>query len=574
VRSLLAVLVLAAGLSAPLAAQGDTMSRGFELERRGDFAGAAAAYADILRAQPGNLSALLGLERALTPLHRVPELAAPAEAFLARDSTNAAAYSIALRAWAAADRPDSVAAVVRRWARNDPADETPYREWGAIMLGTQDLNGAKRAYLAGRAQMDDPSALAGELALVAAAQNDWEGAAREWALAVARYPGYRLTARNALARAPDNARPAVAKVLAHGTPVARRLAAELEAQWGDMAAGYALLLANLPSSNEEAVDALRQFLDAGRAADGPEAARVRGMALEQLALRSSGTNASRLRLEAARAYADGGDPTSARRMLAQLASDGSTPPDMASSATVTLVAVLLKEGQVAEAERQLATLRATLPEETGDRLALQVAEGWIRQGNLDRAGSALANDSTVDASALRARILLYRGDLKGAAAALRFAGPFAGNREEATARTALLALIQPIAADSLPPLGAALLSLARGDSASAVRELTTVAGGLPPAGGGAELRLLAGRVEAGRGRIPEAELLLRAADDSLVPATAPAAEFELAKLLLVAGRTTEAIDQLEHLILAWPGSAVVPQARRLLDFARGAIPES
>ena len=561
-------------LASTLAAQSDAMQRAFELERRGDFAGAAAAYFDVLRTHPENLSALLGLERALTPLHRLAELAVPAELLLARDSTNASAYSMALRGWAAMGRPDSVASVVRRWARAEPADETPYREWGAAMLGAQDLNGARRAYLTGRERMGDPSALAGELALLAAAQNDWESAAREWALAIGRYPGYRLTARNALARAPDNARPAVLRTLTRGTPTARRLAAELEAQWGEPAAGLALLLDNLPTSNEEAVDALRQFLDAARADDGPEADRTRGAVLEQLALRTTGPGASRARLEAARAYSDGGDASSARRMLAQLAADGSAPSEMASGATATLVAVLLKEGQVAEAERQLASLRGTLPEETANRLALQVAEGWIRQGNLDRAQAVVANDSTVDAIALDGRILLYRGDLKGAAHALRTAGPFAGSREDATARTALLALIQPIAVDSLPALGAALLALVRGDSAGAVQQLTVVANGLPPQGGGAELRLLAGQVEAGRGRIPEAEQLLRAAADSTVPATAPAAELELARLLLSAGRTREATAQLEHLILAYPGSAVVPQARRMLDVARGAIPES
>jgi predicted Zn-dependent protease len=107
-----------------------------------------------------------------------------------------------------------------------------------------------------------------------------------------------------------------------------------------------------------------------------------------------------------------------------------------------------------------------------------------------------------------------------------------------------------------------------------VRQLEQVADGLPPQAGGAELRLLAGQVEAGRGRAVEAERLLRAASDSTAPATAPAAELALAQLLLSAGRTQEATGQLEHLILAYPGSAVVPQARRLLDIARGAVPES
>jgi len=571
-RLLLAGLTLT--FATTLAAQSEGMARAFELERRGDFAGAAAAYADVLRAHPENLSALLGLERTLTPLHRLGELAPPAEALLARDSSNATAYSMALRGWAAAGRPDSVAAVVRRWARLDPSDETPYREWGAALLGAQDLNGAKRAYLTGRERIGDPSSLAGELALVAAAQNDWESAAREWALAIVKYPGYRLTARSALARAPDNAQPTVLKTLTKGSPAARRLAAELEAGWGNPAGGLALLLENLPASREESVDALRQFLDAARGVDGPEASRVRGAALEQVAARMTGVGASRTRLEAARAYSEGGDAASARRMLAQLAADPSAPPEMASGATVTLIEVLAREGQVATAESQFATLRGTLPEETASRLERLIADGWIRLGNLDRATAALANDSSVAAIALGGRILLYRGDLKGAADALRTAGPYAGSREEATSRTALLALIQPIEADSLPVLGAALLALARGDSAAAVQGLTAVASGLPPQGGGAELRLLAGRVEAGRGRVPEAEQLFRAAADSTVPATAPAAELELARLLLDAGRTREATAELEHLILAYPGSAVVPQARRLLDLAHGAIPES
>ena len=138
----------------------------------------------------------------------------------------------------------------------------------------------------------------------------------------------------------------------------------------------------------------------------------------------------------------------------------------------------------------------------------------------------------------------------------------------------MLALIQPIEADSLPALGAALLTLARGDSADAVVDLVAVADGLPAAGGGAELRLLAGRVEVGQGHAESAERLFRAAADSTAPAAAPAAELELARLLLSLGRNREAVDQLEHLILAYPGSAAVPQARRVLDAARGGIPES
>ncbi|HEX5003917.1 MAG TPA: hypothetical protein VFV65_01290 [Gemmatimonadales bacterium] len=570
----LGILLVCLGAAAQLAAQSEEMTRAYERERRGDFRAAADAYLEVLRQQPDNLSALLGLERALTPLRREAELARPAEALLAQTPGNLAAYSVAMRGWAAANRPDSVAAVARRWAAVEPGSESPYREWGNTMLGQRDGGGARRAYLAGRERLGDSTALAGELALLSAAQNDWEGAAREWGLALDRYPGYRLTARNALVRAPAADHDRVLRQLGRGSPAARRLGAELGVQWGSPTQAYALLTANLPTASDQALEALRQFLEAARTVEGPEAARVRGQTLEEIASRTSGAGASRMRLESARAYADGGDAVSARRMLTALAADGTAPPDMAAGATATLVSVLLREGQVAEAERRLTDLRANLDVDAAGRLTRQVAEGWISQGNLDRAEGVLASDSTVEALAVLGVVRLYRGDLAGAASALRSAGPFAGSREEATSRTALLALIQPVEADTLPALGDALFALARGDSSAAVTKLLAVAEGLPAKGGGSELRLLAGRVEAARGRFAAAEPLLLAASDSTAPATAPAAELELGRLLLALGRQTEAVARLEHLILAYPGSAAVPQARRLLDTARGAIPES
>jgi hypothetical protein len=57
-------------------------------------------------------------------------------------------------------------------------------------------------------------------------------------------------------------------------------------------------------------------------------------------------------------------------------------------------------------------------------------------------------------------------------------------------------------------------------------------------------------------------------------AAAPAAELEWARLLLRQARPGDAMAHLEHLILTYPGSAVVPEARRELERARGAIPRS
>ncbi|HEX4627299.1 MAG TPA: hypothetical protein VH137_00795, partial [Gemmatimonadales bacterium] len=57
-------------------------------------------------------------------------------------------------------------------------------------------------------------------------------------------------------------------------------------------------------------------------------------------------------------------------------------------------------------------------------------------------------------------------------------------------------------------------------------------------------------------------------------AAAPAAELEWARFLARRLQTPEAIKHLEHLILTYPGSAVVPEARRELERTKGAIPKS
>jgi hypothetical protein len=67
---------------------------------------------------------------------------------------------------------------------------------------------------------------------------------------------------------------------------------------------------------------------------------------------------------------------------------------------------------------------------------------------------------------------------------------------------------------------------------------------------------------------------LRAAAAKDAPSTAPAAELALAELLISSRREAEAVEILEHLILTYSRSALVPQARRKLDEARGAVPKT
>jgi tetratricopeptide (TPR) repeat protein len=261
-------------------------------------------------------------------------------------------------------------------------------------------------------------------------------------------------------------------------------------------------------------------------------------------------------------------------MLAGLADDSSAPGSVSSGAAMTLIGVLIDEGKLDEASRRLASVRATVSAEDFADLRRRMVLGWVRAGDLVRADSALAGDSTVEALALAGKIRLYRGDIPGAIERLKAAGPFAGDRAEATHRTMLLALLQPLEVDSLPGLGEAMLLLEQGDSARAASGLEKVAAELPPEKGGAELRLLAGRLAAAGGKSGDAERLFRAAAVKEAGAAAPAAELALAQLLLERGRQNEAVAQLEHLILTYPESALVPQARRTLDQARGAVPKT
>jgi len=566
---LLGLGALAHGLAAQQAP--DPARRGFELERRGNYGDAVGAYRDALKKKPNDAAALFGLERSLIALDRPADILPDARAAIAASPGTGAFYGVALRAWAASGRPDSVRAVAQQWAAVDSTDDTPYREWGAAALARHDRDEARKAYQTARDRLHRPDALAGELAMVLSEEHDWAGAVREWSTAVAKVSGYRSTAVRALSPAPEEDRSKILRDFGKQTaPTARWVEADLRAQWGDPLGGYQVLSANLPNDRGRAVEAISGFLDQVRDQTGPEPRRAQGLALAALADRTPGPGGSQLRLEAAQAFADAGDQAAAKRLLGGMA----TAIDLTSGAGVTLVGVLVKEGKVEDAERKLEQLKPGLVSEDWMALRRTVAWGWVRAGKLDRADSMIVADSSVEGLAMAGQLRLFHGDLDSAAILLKLAGPFAGTRDEATARTATLAMLQPIQADTLPALGAGLLAVERGDTARGVQQLEKVADGLPVDAGGAEIRLYAGRLAQSAGRTADAERLLRSAAVPDAKTTAPAAELALAQLLLDSGRAKEATEVLEQMILGFPESALVPQARRLLDQARGAIPQT
>ena len=573
---MLAALVLCA--TAPLllsAQQPPPLQRAFELERRGQYPQAAEAYRAVLRGDSADQSALLGLERSLGALDRVAEMVPELRAGLATRPTPAL-YGLALRVWAAAGQPDSMRVVAERWSAAEPDKMIPYREWGDLLLQRRDLAGARRAYTLGRTVSGSSDALAAELAQVAQLQGDPAGSAREWLLAQRSSPGYRAAAVTALSQTPERQREEVLRALQpESDPAGAFLASVLLAQWGDPLRGAEHLrraVAVTTAAGRNPTDLVAAFVEQVRALGTRDARRALGQSLELLAERQGSGPAARTRLEAARAYADGGDPAAARRMLGLIAADRTASGELAVQAVRALLEVQIAAGELEPAERTLAERGDLLGAEDRATLRRRLATAWIGRGELQRADRLVAADSSVEGSALAGRLALYRGDLKGARLLFQQAGPYAGSRADATERTAILALLQPIAADSLPALGSALLALVRGDTVQAIAGLDRIAAGLPAEEGGAPLALLAGQLAWAHGSVADAERRLRQVAASEVPATAPAAELDLARLLVSLGRGREAVATLEHLILTWPRSAFIPQARRLLDEIRGAVP--
>jgi tetratricopeptide (TPR) repeat protein len=549
----------------------DPATRAFDLERRGQHGAAAEVYRTILAGNAKDIGALLGLERSLTPNAKLAEMVPELTRALGAGEPSAALYGLGVRLYTAVGQLDSARRMVDRWRVIEPNSEAPYQELGAAALASRDRAAARMAYLLGRERLGK-EALAGELAQLATIEGDYPTAVSEWLTASAKASGYRSAAISMLGQVPVAGRPAVLRELERArTPSGERMAASLTIRWGDPVGGIRRLERNLGLLGNFSVEALQDGLDEVRGLRGREAGMAKGIALELLGTRVP-NQATRYWLESAQAYADAGDQGSARRLLSRLAGDPKSSPGMAASATSTLVAVLVAEGKLEEATRQFGQLKGVLTEDERQALQIRVAEGWVRAGQLERAEQLVAQDSTIDGLAVRGRIRLFAGDLGGAANLLRFAGPFAGPREAAVSRTTALALLQVIDEDSLPALGSALLKLERRDSVEAARDLEAVATQLPADRGGGEVLLLAGRIQAALGNSAEAERLFGRVGDFKVPASAAAAHLELARILSASDRKPQAIEILEHLLVTYPASAVAPQARRLLDATKGAIP--
>jgi tetratricopeptide (TPR) repeat protein len=572
--------LLLALVPARLAAQtGDAaIVRGLDFERQGRYEDASAAFRSVLAREPANPQALLGAERVYAQLGRRDSTRAMTRRALAAEPLNAIAWTIEVRTARTAGGEPAAAEAIAHWMAADPRAEAPYRELVRALLAVGRPDEARQAVELARRQLGDPGIMHPEMAQVEAAAGAWGRAAEEWRQVLARADDATGTAMFNLMAAPVPQRDRVVRALveADSTPGTRRLAAELLLGWDQPDRAWTVLQGGLPPNAGDRRIVLQAFADRARAQEGPAAQRVAAAALERMAVDLAPSEAARWRIESARAFAASGDPASARRVLRAMADDPRAPADVALSAATTLVELYAKDGDPQEAARLLARQGSRVPGTEAARLGLLIARGWITAGQLDSAAGALAADSSLAADEVRGWIALYRGDLAGARDKLRIGSGVTRGADGArnVERVAILAMLQAVAVDSSPALGAALYLAARGDTARAARALVALAR-VPGTQGQAELLETAARFTAATGDAPGAEALwseIVASHRDAPPAAS--ALLALARLMAGRGETAGAIQKLEALILDYPASALVPEARRELDRVRGLVPHS
>ena len=558
-------LSLAAGACARASAQApaqsraqatDPYSRAELLEEQSKFEEAAAAYAEALTHEPANLPALLGLERMDAQLGRLEQFLPVLERAIAAKPQAAQIREAQLRTLRSLGKRDQLHDAFERWRHDAPGDPTPAREYSRLLIADGDTRGADSVLRQAQTELGSGRGFDYELAQLRAATGLWDLSAQSWRQAVQDNAYLDQAATFSLVSAPAAARPGIVKVL-QASPVtasARRVLASLQLMWGSPRDGWESLRVLAPDS--ASVVAWTDF------ATKAEEVNAWLIARDALAAAQQASPDPRALARAAYDALRGGDANGSL----YLASLGERTLDSATAAA-TIVPVHLRAlsqtGRVAEASQVMSAYSRYLRPADKAPLDRVLAWGWIRAGDVTKARELLAHSDSGDADAL-GWLALYDGNLAAARKSLR---PEVESTPEALAALALLARTR---ADTAPVTGRAFLALARGDTAAAAAGFEKAASEL---GDAAPLLLAtAARLYAAHHSEQQAITLWSAiVTKSSDAPEAPEAELEWARALRHDGQTKAAIEHLEHLILTYPQSALLPQARRELELSRNGI---
>lgn len=551
-----AAVSLVAAAAPQAGAQAAAYTQAMQHEQDGRFREAAAAYRSALATS--GASALLGLERAYAELGMSDSLLPVLDSIIATDRREPLYRSMLLRTHRFAGRTSEMRSAFDRWVLEVPRDAAPYREYSRLLL--QDGRAAEADSVLERAQQALGSSrdLEMEIAQLRAATGQWEQSTQSWRAAVRGAPYLEQAAVFAISPAPVAARPGIRAALA-STPFevgARRVLAALELAWGSPRDAWQALRV-LPRDSAAAA----AWLDFGERAENAGAWLTARDAFAAVHAWRGSPDAA---IRAGSAALNGGQPESALEFAdAAMRLLDSSPA--ARPAVSLRIRALTQLGRPGDAQAALREHERWLPPDVRLALFRAVALGWVRAGDVARARAALSAAGTEPDDPAVGWIALYEGDLTTARRVMR------GSPDLGTGGVTALAILARTSATRSSVVGRAFLALARGDSAGAVGGLLTAADSLPDA---ASLLLsTAAQIEADRSR-DAAAVALWARITERHSDTPEAAEADLlwARVLRRQGDASGATARLEHLILTYPTSALVPQARRELELVRGTIP--
>jgi tetratricopeptide (TPR) repeat protein len=530
--------------------------RALDLEAAGKYKEAGALFRAALKTSP-TASVVLGLERVYAELGFTDSLLAPLDTLIAAHPRESVFRTVQLRALQMLRRDDRLRDAFEKWVRAVPRDPTPYREYARLLIQLNRPATADSIVARGRTALGSLKDLEYENAQLRAALGDWIPSAQAWRRVLSDQPHLAIASSFSLAPAPAASRDGIrlALMALPADPGPRRALAELELTWG---------------RQQQAWEALRTLRPDTAAATMWEEFGERAYAEERWSLARdalvAATHARRtpqIALRAAAASLRAGAPADVFTLVPIAELD--VNPSRASREILALhVGALVALGRAADADALIAKFDRYLGPAQRTRLAQMVATAWVRAGDLTKARAALsAIGAEGDSSEAAGWLALYEGRLAPARTLLKT------SRDPNPDLAQAMGIVARVKGDEAPQLGAAFLALARGDSTGASAKFVDAAtrhGEIAPA-----LLLVASRLRAAH---PDEAIPLWQRIVTEFPASPEAVESELewARLLRRRGDVAGAVTHLEHLILSAPQSALLPQARRELELARGTVP--
>lgn len=563
----------------------DQLGVALEAEEKGELKKAAVAYRAVLsRAlQPGVAEgdrvalSLLGLERVWAETGARDSILPVVQRVLALRPADPVARGIQLRTLVGLGRDDEARIAFNSWRRAVGNDGAPFREYSRLLLSAGRAQAADSILAEAGRLLGAAGMISGEVAQLHVALGRWNAATVSFRESLASQPYLESAALFALQRAPVPTRDSIRSVLL-ADPVSllpRRLLSSLELAWGEPRRAWSALGA--VRADDSTAAAWRAFGERAEFAQAwPVAREVWQAVFERRGDLESQTHAAQAALNA-------GDATGALDLATRAAKPASSRDVAARDPSARVRALLPIEiaalgdlGRPKDAQARLDANVATLDETSRAAMARPLVSAWLRSGDLERARAAVKGSDLADDDETAGWLALYEGDLVTARKRLVRADTKRGELVDA------LGLLARTRVQTSVALGQAFLALAQRDSVAASTRFIALADSLGEAA--PALLSIASRIEAakvitganGKPAVPPKAMALwdRIVSQYGKSPEAPEALLASARALRDAGDNAAAITRFETLLVDYPESALLPQARRDLERLRGQVPPS